>query len=233
MFNLPNMLTATNLFFGCCALVSLNKGNVNETIFFILLAAVVDFLDGFAARMMKQESALGVQLDSLCDVVSFGVVPAMICFHIMQSITAEPNLISYLAFFLALAAAFRLARFNVQSTGKDLFFTGLPVPANALFFCGMLYLNNSDFSFKSIFINQISFLLIIFLFSYLMISHWKILKIHLSKEWLDKYAFVLIIEIISLGSIYWIGATALSLVILIHILCSLFLNFNKSKTHTT
>ena len=75
-------------------MVSLNQGNVNQCILFVLLAAIVDFLDGFVARKMNQESELGAQLDSLSDVVTFGVVPGMICFQIMQSIkqTEKQNL---------------------------------------------------------------------------------------------------------------------------------------------
>ncbi len=233
MINLPNVLTVTNLFFGCCAIVSLNQGNATQCILFVLFAAIVDFLDGFVARKMNQESALGGQLDSLSDVVTFGVVPGMICFYILQSIKPEIILLPYLAFVLALSAAFRLARFNVNSTGKDIFFTGLPVPANALFFCGILQLKQSDFAMNEFIFDPFIFIGIILLFSYLMISQWKILKIHLNKEWLNKYAIVLVIEIISLISAYWIGLTVLSLVILIHIASSLFLQFYQRKIPTT
>lgn len=233
MFNLPNVLTVSNLFFGCCALVSLSQEKSMQCIFFVLIAAVVDFLDGFVARKLNQESALGAQLDSLSDVVTFGVVPGMICFQIIQSLHTEIILLPYLAFALALTAAFRLARFNISSSGKDIFFTGLPVPANALFFCGLLQLNQTDLALKEIVFNPVVFVAIVLLFSYLMISRWKILKIHLNREWLNTYAIVLIAEIITLTSAIWIGAAALSLVVLIHILFSLLYYFTKTKNLTT
>ena len=233
MFNLPNVLTVSNLFFGCCALISLNQGKDTQCIEFIMLAAIVDFLDGFVARKMKLESKLGGQLDSLSDIVSFGVVPAMICFQILQSLKPETLLFPYLSFALALAAAFRLARFNVSSSGQDLFFTGLPVPANGLFFCGILQLRKMNFEFHDVVFNPIFFSGMVLLFSYLMVSHWKVLKIHLHKNWLQKYGIILVIEIISLGSAYWIGAAVFSLVILVHIVASLFLHFFQNKISTT
>lgn len=232
MFNLPNALTVANLFFGCCALISLIQGREMQCIYFVLLASAFDFLDGFVARKMKQESELGVQLDSLSDVVTFGVVPGMISFHIL-SLDPPFEWLPYFGFLIAIAAAFRLARYNVSSSGRDVFFTGLPVPACGLFFCGMLALRNSDVGFKDYLMNPYVFTGIVILFSYLMISHLKILKIHLSKEWLDQYKFVLIIEILSLFAMIRIGAIVLSLVILIHILLSLLVPTFKNKITTT
>jgi CDP-diacylglycerol--serine O-phosphatidyltransferase len=232
MFNLPNVLTVSNLFFGCCAIVSISQDKPTQCILFVLIAAIVDFMDGFIARKLNQESALGAQLDSLSDVVTFGVVPGMICFQILQSLQTGMLLLPYIGFALALTAAFRLARFNVSSSGKDIFFTGLPVPANALFFCGLLQLNQTDHVLKNIVFIPVVFVAIVLLFSYLMISHWKILKIHLNREWLNKYAILLIAEIITLTSAIWIGMAALSLVVLIHIVFSLFFYFSKTKNLT-
>ncbi len=221
MFTIPNILTISNLFFGCCAIVSIGKGQFEWSLYFVLLAALVDFLDGFVARLLKMESNLGAQLDSLSDVVSFGVVPALFCFVIAESFQLE--YLVYTTFFMAMMAAFRLARFNVSSSGEDLYFTGLPVPANALFFTGLFYLYQSDSPIKEYVFQPVLFFGILFLFSYLMISHLPILKIHLTKAWLNKYGIILAIEILILIGWFWIGALALSLLIIFHIVSSILM----------
>ncbi len=229
MFNIPNTLTIANLFFGCCAIVHLVEGQYDWSISFVLAAALVDFLDGFVARSLKMETTLGAQLDSLSDVVSFGVVPALYCFHILESIHTASDYLSYVAFLIALMAAFRLARFNVSSSGKDLFFSGLPVPANALFFAGILFLFHSELEIKGFVLEPVLFLLIILLFSFFMVSEMKILKIHLNKEWLKTYGFIPGLELITLASWFWFGAFSLSLVIIVHIVFSLFMYKIKNK----
>ena len=233
MFTIPNILTALNLFFGCCALVSLHRGQVEATIFLILIAALVDFFDGFIARKLNQASALGVQLDSLSDVVSFGVVPAFICFQILNIGFPHQGYMAYIGFLVAIMAAFRLARYNVESKGTDLFFTGLPVPANALFFLGLYALNLQKNELQSMVMQPYIFTSILLLFSFLMISQIKILKIHFSKIWLRQYGYLLVLELIALGSWIWIGPVALSVVIVIHILVSIYYNIiqNENKIH--
>lgn len=232
MFNLPNALTVSNLFFGCCAIISLNQACVTQTVLFVLAAAFVDFFDGFVARKLKMESNLGVQLDSLSDVVSFGVVPGLMAYTILRQIQSDPVMFAYAGFILAVCAAFRLARFNVQSSGKDLFFTGLPVPANALFFCGMYYLNHLQNPELQFLFDPVFFLVVVFLFSYLMVSQWKILKLHPNAEWIKKYGWILLLDSVSLLSSYWIGFASLSVLIIVHIGSSIlqYYLFNKNKT---
>jgi CDP-diacylglycerol--serine O-phosphatidyltransferase len=153
---IPNLFTLLNLFFGCCAIVVVMYQGVTvvsdeggehwlmlpETVWmaslFIGLAAVVDFLDGFLARALKQSSEMGKQLDSLSDVVSFGVAPSLIIFHFLQlSIARQENGLnaSWLwmapAFLIAMAAAWRLARFNISPEDQE-GFTGVPAPAAGL-----------------------------------------------------------------------------------------------------
>ncbi|HEX5626062.1 MAG TPA: CDP-diacylglycerol--serine O-phosphatidyltransferase [Saprospiraceae bacterium] len=229
MFTLPNLLTATNLFLGCCALVSLAQGNDFVCLILVLAAAAVDFLDGFVARAMGQQSELGVQLDSLSDVVSFGVVPGMICYQVLASSWPEQANLAYLGFLIPVMAAFRLARFNLNASGKDAFFQGLPVPANALFFLGILHVKHADPDLHRVIYEPIVFLLIVALFGFLMISNIRILKIHPTPAWLKKYGYVLFLEGLALASWYWIGATALSLAVLVHLFLSLFIQYKNHE----
>ncbi|GHS85246.1 CDP-diacylglycerol--serine O-phosphatidyltransferase [Bacteroidia bacterium] len=135
---IPNLLTLSNLFCGCLSIVYLFMGELSNAGLLIFLAAVFDFCDGFAARLLHAYSEIGKELDSLADMVSFGVAPAMIAFRFLQSQPIEhfPHL-PYIAFLIALCAAYRLAKFNI-STQQSVNFIGMPSPANALFWASLL-----------------------------------------------------------------------------------------------
>jgi len=139
--HIPNFLTLMNLLMGCMALVMVFRHDFALTAIFVSLAAIFDFFDGLAARALKVTSAIGKELDSLCDVVSFGVVPGFVMYHMItfevgsRMLQPNPNhpafYLAWLAFLIPLLSAFRLAKFNLdqrQSYG----FIGLPTPANAL-----------------------------------------------------------------------------------------------------
>ncbi len=140
MFTIPNMITLANLACGCAAILFALRapGNLAATFWFIAAAAVFDFLDGFVARLTKQYSAIGVQLDSLADMVSFGVAPSAVLFVMYRDSFAMWNPGPFIAewpgwilFVVALFSALRLAKFNIDDT-QTTEFVGLPVPANAL-----------------------------------------------------------------------------------------------------
>lgn len=140
MFTLPNFITLGNLACGCAAVVfALQTGQrLNIAFWLILAAAVLDFLDGFTARLTGQYSKIGAQLDSLADMVSFGVAPSVVLFVMYRYSFAYWNPGPFLAdwpvwlmFAVALFSALRLAKFNIDDSQAHEF-TGLPVPANAL-----------------------------------------------------------------------------------------------------
>lgn len=138
--HIPNAITLINLFLGCTAVVQALEGNPGTAALIIGACAVLDFLDGFAARVLDAGSPLGQQLDSLADLVSFGAAPAAIVFHYLQLATAsagmaDPSgiLLPYTAFLLAVFSGLRLAIFNLD-TRQRYAFVGLPTPANAMFF---------------------------------------------------------------------------------------------------
>ena len=135
-----------NLFSGCMAVVS--AFHFNETIramqgyewafLFIGLATVFDFCDGLSARLLHAYSALGKELDSLSDLVSFGVAPAALVFNLIQSQTG--SWVAFLAFLIAVFGALRLAKFNIDDR-QTTSFIGLPIPANAIFWIGVVAWN--------------------------------------------------------------------------------------------
>lgn len=126
---IPNSITCLNLISGCIAIVMAFKGCYGWASIAIAAAAVFDFLDGAMARLMKAYSAVGKELDSLSDLVSFGVAPAAMVYNIL------PEEYSWIAISIPVCGALRLARFNVD-TRQTISFIGLPIPANAIFWIG-------------------------------------------------------------------------------------------------
>jgi len=139
LFTLPNILTLANLMAGVLAIVAtLNYHDYETALWLIVAAAIFDFFDGFVARLLNQQSPLGVQLDSLADDVTFGVAPALVMFDLYRGAEARwvenEVVMQWLGLAVLLIAAFsvlRLAKFNIDTT-QSTEFEGLPTPANAL-----------------------------------------------------------------------------------------------------
>jgi CDP-diacylglycerol--serine O-phosphatidyltransferase len=130
VYILPSILTIGNLFCGFYAIIAIYKDDLSKAVLAIIIALVVDFLDGAVARFAKATSDFGMELDSLADLVSFGVAPGMLAYVFAMQPFGR---IGWLAAFLfAACGALRLARFNIQTKKLDTrYFVGLPVPAAA------------------------------------------------------------------------------------------------------
>ena len=142
MKHIPNTITLINLFLGCVAIVMTLQGQPGVAAIIIGLCALLDFLDGAAARFLRAGSPIGQQLDSLADLVSFGVAPSAILFHYLQGAfqIIQPEqpaiLLPSLAFLVAVFSGLRLARFNIDDEQQN-DFRGLPTPASALLIASM------------------------------------------------------------------------------------------------
>jgi CDP-diacylglycerol--serine O-phosphatidyltransferase len=196
MKNIPNLFTLLNLFFGCLAVIFILQNGISvmytdegvqyvgipEKIgvasLFIGLAALVDFLDGLVARLFKAVSPMGKQLDSLADVVSFGVAPGMILYQFLRmSYASQANGldVSVLLFLPALiipcAAAYRLAKFNIDDS-QQYGFKGVPTPAAGLLVASMplIYWYSSNGSINAFLLNKWALYGIILIVAYLMVS---------------------------------------------------------------
>ncbi len=139
--HIPNTITSLNLVFGVLAILLAVKGQVELAAYAVFMAAVMDFFDGFAARLLKAYSEVGKELDSLADLVSFGVAPAIIVWMIIRQsdetiLAGQINVLEYLIILMPVFAALRLAKFNVDDS-QETSFSGLPVPGNAIFFAGL------------------------------------------------------------------------------------------------
>ena len=167
------MLTLANLLAGCVAIVFTLQYHAYETAFWLIIAAAVfDFLDGFAARLLKQTSPLGVQLDSLADDVTFGLAPAVVMYDLYIHSTSyyglDPEVMGWLKWGVLIIAAFsvlRLAKFNIDTT-QSAEFEGLPTPANALMLMSLAVLAETG----KVMLHQEAILLISLAASLLLIS---------------------------------------------------------------
>jgi CDP-diacylglycerol--serine O-phosphatidyltransferase len=127
---LPNFITLLNLLSGVLGIIWVLDGQPLYGAYFVILAATFDFFDGFVARLLKVQSDMGKELDSLADVVSFGVLPGILLYSLTKTQT-DSQFIPYLTLIVPLLSAYRLAKFNLDTRQSDRFI-GLPTPANAL-----------------------------------------------------------------------------------------------------
>jgi len=161
--HIPNTLTCLNLVSGCVAVWLAFRGQFGSALAAIFIAAVFDFSDGFAARLLKAYSPVGKELDSLADVISFGFTPGALIFTLL-SYSQVPDFVLFSGFIITAFSAFRLAKFNIDERQTNSFI-GLPVPANAIFWGGLVY------SFHNFLINYWWITLILTLvFSFLLVS---------------------------------------------------------------
>jgi CDP-diacylglycerol--serine O-phosphatidyltransferase len=203
----------------------------------IIIAAVIDFLDGFVARLLKATSEMGKQLDSLSDVVSFGAAPAVILYQLLRfSFAREENgldvsiLFLVPAFVLACAAAYRLAKFNLDTTQKYSF-KGVPVPAVGLLIASfplILHFNSIN-SVNNVLINKWFLYVTVIVLSYLMVSNRRMMSLKFPdltlKNNLPKI-ILLVVAIIAALFLQWI---AVPVVFVIYILLSLTISKNKAE----
>ncbi len=220
MKNIPNIITCLNLVSGCMACVMALNDNCLGAFIFIIMAAVFDFFDGFAARLLKAYSNIGKELDSLADVVSFGVAPGMIIYVFLRNIMLDNYpaspwwYVALLAFLIPAFSALRLAKFNID-TRQTHSFIGLPVPADALFWSSLIYLLPA-LDIPPVY-KIIGVILCIFLFSYLMVSEIPMFSLKFkSYGWRGNEArYILILAAIALFAMF--NLSGISLIISLYI----------------
>ncbi len=154
--HIPNFLTCCNLICGCLGVIGLLEGWNVPIAYFVWAAGIFDFFDGFAARLLKISSPLGKELDSLADMVSFGMVPSLYM-YVSLSLESPFSYLPYIAILIAVCSALRLAIFNLDESQSDSF-KGLPTPANAFFITALPFLESPilDFVFSPLVLSVIA-----------------------------------------------------------------------------
>ena len=231
---IPSMLTLGNLLCGFAAIASQEPKMV---LLLVLAGALFDMFDGLSARLLKATSDFGKQLDSLADIITFGIAPAIAVFQTMDNTLLSLATASMIPVF----SAIRLARFNIDAEKKN-FFTGLPTPANGIFFAAIPFLMTpeSDLltafpALKGMMEEQIWLSLIIIAFSFLMIIPLKMfsLKTLFQKSGYDQY-FVAVLFLFTFPTYLNYGwAVAVPAGVLSYILLSVLYHFIKPVTTTT
>ena len=229
--HLPNALTCANLLCGCIGIVEAFHNNLLLSCVLIGVAAVFDFLDGFVARLLKVTSVIGKELDSLADVVTFGVLPSVILYQlIMKSVPDLSGIwIANLAFSIAVSSAIRLAKFNTDPRQSESFI-GVPTPANALLIASLpLILREHEALATPVIVNTVNLLIFTGIMSYLLICELPLFALKFkSFRWKEnqvQFSFLLI----SLALLGVLGIAAVPLVIGLYILISAGLHWFGDK----
>lgn len=222
---IPNLITLGNLCFGLAGLYFAFGGEFITASYCIWIAAVLDFLDGFAARLLNVQSPIGAQLDSLADVITFGVLPAFLCFHMINSLSGE-NYLAISALIIAPLSAYRLAKFNVDTTQTNSF-SGLPTPACAFFVSGIPFIIAGDGILSGLLSNPISIAIIAVLLALLLVlpirlMAFKFKNTSFKDNWLT---YLYIASAITLFVIF--SYSAIPLVVVLYILLSVLLYREK------
>jgi len=235
--HIPNALTILNLVCGLISLTLTIKGNYVNAALFIFVAALFDFLDGNAARILKAHSELGKQLDSLADVVSFGAAPGLMIFQMIlvqsagsSNIPEKMYITPYFAMLIPVCSALRLAKFNIDLR-QGVNFIGIPTPANAIFFAsiplvifvqpGLFSLIHLDFLVTFFSNTRILTILAVF-FSYLLISDFKIFSMKFKNlKWKgNQLQYIFLISSFILFILFFLSA--IPIIIVLYILISIF-----------
>lgn len=247
--HIPNTITCGNLLCGCLALVQAFKGDLVWAAYLVGIALVLDFFDGFTARMLKVSSAIGKDLDSLADMVTFGVVPGVVMYTLLGASLSDyqddgvtvgtwifyPNEVlkfSYLAFVITIFSCIRLAKFNNDTRQSDSFI-GLPTPANTMVICSLpLILHfQSDLIFVNNLISNVWFLVLLsVLMSYLLVAEIPLFALKFKNFSWASNKLVYLFLITAFVLILSLKFVAIPLVIILYILVSIVNNiFLKNK----
>ncbi|MFN3488745.1 MAG: CDP-alcohol phosphatidyltransferase family protein [Emticicia sp.] len=251
LFTIPNIMTLGNLLCGCLGIVFVFEGNLLWASYLIFIAGILDFLDGFVARLLNQHSEIGKQLDSLADMVTFGILPSFIIAKLIQISTTQNTVLSdlipsnllsqthlptlaYVAFILALFSCLRLAKFNIDTRQSDSFI-GVPTPANAFVVASFPLILEFNPEYKFLILNHgspsatflIAYTLIM---SYLLIAEIPLFALKFKNfSWASnqiKYIF-LILSVILLVSLKFV---AIPLIIFLYVVLSVISNFQAKKS---
>ncbi|MCF8296865.1 MAG: CDP-diacylglycerol--serine O-phosphatidyltransferase [Saprospiraceae bacterium] len=228
--HIPNFITLLNLLSGCFAIVVAFQGELVLSTFLIGLSLIFDFLDGMTARLLKVKSEIGKQLDSLADLVSFGLVPAVILYQLLIDSFfyktlrfGDPWLLGCFAFLITLFSALRLAKFNIDES-QTLSFKGLPTPANAILIASfplIIEFHPNAIWAIDIILNTWFLVGIIVLQSFLLVSNIPLMSLKFTDlSWKNNYLrFILIV--LSIILVLILQFIAIPLIIVLYIVLSL------------
>lgn len=232
---LPNLITLFNLFLGCIVALLLIENNLEVKYVFIItiICLILDYLDGYTARKLNIKSDIGIQLDSLADMVSFGLVPGILVYNMFNAAPSSSvgsissSFIPFLGFIITLSSAYRLARYNIRKSASK-FFKGLPTPANAVLIYSFAMISAEGNSFSNIILDYNVLMLIVIVSSILLVSNLKLLNFKFKSLKFKGNRRRFLIIFFSIPALIIFGIYAIPLVLSVYILTSIF-TFYKLK----
>lgn len=224
--HIPNTITCLNLLSGSLAVVFAFAGDFTAFVICIVLSAIFDFCDGLAARLLKAYSPMGKELDSLADLVSFGLAPAMMGYNLLGVLLPPAyDWVAYAMLLIPVFAALRLAKFNIDDSQATTF-RGLPVPANALWWigaCSLLIDNAGDETVMWLFVASVP------VFAYMMVCNLKMFSLKFSSLGWRGNELRYILILLSVVSFVVLGVAGCAAVIGLYILLSIFASVNRQS----
>ncbi len=235
--HIPNTITLLNLLAGLLALIHAFNGNYNEAFSLVCLGIFFDYWDGFFARIWKVQSPIGLQLDSLADMVTSGVVPGLVMYKMLADIqenqsqynltedTYYMGVVPYLGFLITLASCYRLAKFNIDTRQTDSFI-GLPTPANALLIMSIPMIQfHSEFEWLVDFLSNPYILVgVTVLSSYLLNAEIPLFSLKVKSFSWEKYKMQVVFLILSLILLILLEFIAIPIIILLYVILSVLNN---------
>lgn len=212
-------MTLGNLLCGCLGILSVFEGNVIDASIYIGVALLLDFGDGFVARLLNSASPIGKELDSLADVVSFGVLPSFIIFNELINNEVTNGWIAYVAFLMALFSALRLAKFNVDTRQSDSFI-GVPTPANAMVVASLPLIQAYQPNFAA-FINPWVIIGYVITMSFLLVSELPLFALKFKNYSWAANSYVYSFLILSVLVVAFLQFAAIPIIIFLYIIMSL------------
>ncbi|WP_185849321.1 CDP-alcohol phosphatidyltransferase family protein [Blattabacterium cuenoti] len=228
---IPNIFTLLNLFCGCLSIIFLQSRNFNYSAVVTLFSIIFDFLDGFFARLIKNENPFGKELDSLADMVSFGLVPSVIVFLLLEKKTPIP-FIEYFSFFISIISACRLAKFNITPHNNHVI--GLTTPVNTLFFSSLsiVIINHPILFINKKIIYLITMLSMIFFSCYFLISKIRMFSFDFEDFSWKKNKIRYIFLLISTFLLLTLHVMALPCIIIFYIITSIYFHKKLKKKNS-
>lgn len=241
--HIPNFITLLNLLSGLIACVYTFDDNIQMAFIWVCIGIFFDYWDGFAARILNVKSELGLQLDSLADMVTSGVVPGLMVYKLLANIQENQEIynltpetyymgaVPYLGFIITLGACYRLAKFNVDTRQTESFI-GLPTPGNALFILSLPMIASTTDS--QVLINYLSnpYLLVVisFLSAYIMNAELPLFSLKINPSKIGQYKLQVGFILVSILMIIFLHYVAIPCIILLYILLSVIKNISQKKS---
>jgi CDP-diacylglycerol--serine O-phosphatidyltransferase len=216
--HIPNAITSLNLLAGMMGIYFVLSGKIEYGAYFIFLAAIFDFLDGFVARILKVNSEIGKQLDSLADLVTFGVLPSFVIFQWVKELTNDASL-PFVALIIGIFSALRLAKFNVDPRQHNRFI-GVPTPANALLISTLPFFVIKFPATENVIANPYTLIAIAAAMSYLLVAELPLIALKFKNFKLQPNLFRYFILSISIVCIITLGLAGIPIIIISYIALS-------------